>query len=75
MATPASDMILALMPIMRKGMNDSNTATGMTVSPALGFIAPGTLVTNVTSTKSDGTYTYFASDIAYHRSKLERIPK
>src|SRR3974377_113997 len=22
--------------------------------------------------KSDGTYTYFASDIAYHKSKLER---
>ena len=29
MATPASDMILALMPIMRNGMNASNTAIGM----------------------------------------------
>ena len=29
MATPASDMILALMPIMRNGMNASSTAIGM----------------------------------------------
>ncbi len=38
MATPASDMMLALMPSMWKGMKESNTATGMV---AIGMAALG----------------------------------
>ncbi len=37
-ATPASDMMLALMPSMRNGMKESSTATGMVM---IGMIALG----------------------------------
>jgi arginyl-tRNA synthetase len=48
------------------------TTTGRTASRRCSAPPPSATTSTVPLMKSDGSYTYFASDIAYHKDKAER---